>query len=348
MSEKSDAPRSSSSSSGGASTSSSDRDGEFVRKKPRYSCTFHPESNTYDWARVSQKGPSYAFCSLCKRDISVAYGGQKDLRKHEATTIHMSASRAVCTSGSLRDYIGSGPGPRRDQAVVKAEVKFSYFIGEHHLALAVADHCSKLFSSMFPDSSIARAFKCGQTKATATVKVIGQDMIKNIMERISDSKFDESTDITVYQQMGIMLRYFDNTDGKICCIFYKLEPITNADAEGIFTAIDQNFCDSGPICYANLVGVGSDGCNVMLGSRNSVMTLLKTKQPSLFSFHCSCHVAALITNHACGKLPSYLDDITIHIWYYFHKSLKRQRSFEDYQVFTECKPHKLLKASQTR
>ena len=49
-------------------------------------------------------------------------------------------------------------------------------------------------------------------------------------------------------------------------MFYKLE---KADAEGIFTAIDQNFSDSGPICYSNLVGMGSDGCNVMLGSRNS-------------------------------------------------------------------------------
>ena len=34
---------------------------------------------------------------------------------------------------------------------------------------------------------------------------------------------------------------------------YKLEPVTSADAEGIFAAIDQNFNDSGPICYANLV-----------------------------------------------------------------------------------------------
>ena len=193
------------------------------------------------------------------------------MRRHEATTLHTSARRAVRSSASLRDFVSVGPGPRRDQAVVKAEVKFSYFIGEHHLALAVADHCSKLFSSMFPDSDIARAFKCGRTKATATVKVIAQDMIKSIVERIDDSKFfsiqiDESTDITVYQQMGIMLRYFDNTNGKVSCIFYKVEPISKADAEGIFAAIDKNFDDTGPICYANLVGVGSDGCNVMLGS----------------------------------------------------------------------------------
>ena len=51
------------------------------------------------------------------------------------------------------------------------------------------------------------------------------------MMRIFSIQIDETTDVTVYQQMGIMLHYFDNTDGKVCCIFYKLEPITSADAE---------------------------------------------------------------------------------------------------------------------
>ena len=69
-------------------------------------------------------------------------------------------------------------------------------------------------------------------------------MIKNIVERISDSTFfsiqiDESTDITVYQQMSIMLLYLDNMDGKVCCVFYKLEPVISTDAEGIFAVIDQ-------------------------------------------------------------------------------------------------------------
>ena len=157
---------------------------------------------------------------------------------------------------------------------------------------------------MFPDSNIVRAFKYSRTKENAMVKVV---VIKEIIEKISGFKLfsiqiDETTDITVYQQM----RYFNNTTGKMCCIFYKLEPVEKADAESIFAAIDKNFSESSAICYTNLVGLGSDGCNVMLGLRKSVMTCLKTKQPSLISFHCNCHVAALIDNHACGKLPGYL------------------------------------------
>ena len=59
---------------------------------------------------------------------SEIYGGQKDVR-YEATTLHMSAGTAVSTSTTLR--LELGPCPRREQAVVKTEMKFSYFIGEH-------------------------------------------------------------------------------------------------------------------------------------------------------------------------------------------------------------------------
>ena len=42
--------------------------------EPRYSCVFHPESNKFTWAISSRKGPSYARCTVCNRDVSVAYG----------------------------------------------------------------------------------------------------------------------------------------------------------------------------------------------------------------------------------------------------------------------------------
>ena len=43
-------------------------------------------------------------------------------------------------------------------------------------------------------------------------------------------------------------------------------PLETANAESLFTAIDQNFTPDGALCYANLVGLGSDGANVMLGT----------------------------------------------------------------------------------
>ena len=47
-------------------------------------------------------------------------------------------------------------GPIREESVNRAEVLFAYFLGEHHLAFQLGDHCTKLFKLVFPDSSIAK------------------------------------------------------------------------------------------------------------------------------------------------------------------------------------------------
>ena len=226
-------------------------------------------------------------------------------------------------------------------------------LGEHHLPFLLADHCTKLFQSMFPDSAIAKSFKCGRTKATAILKVIAQDVLQHIREVLQDSRFfslqvDESTDISVTQQMAIMLRFFDNTKGCVRCVFYALESVERATAENLFQAINKYFQLPLTLSYSNLVGLGTDGVNVMLGRRNSVFSRLHAQQPSLVAVHCNCHIAALIANGACKVLPNNLEELTTDVFYYFQKSPKRIREFEQFQAFVESKPRKLLKACQTR
>ena len=337
----------------GSSTVTSAQLSGAPQKKPRYSCTFHPESSKFTWAIVSRKGPTYARCTVCNRDVSVAYGGTKDLRKHEQTRVHQEMQKSQSGVSSLTSYFSPARGPTREPSVIEAEVKFGYFLGEHHIPLSVADHCAKLFASMFPDSAIAKSFKCGRKKATAIVEVVAQEVKQAIVSRLEESRFfsiqiDETTDITVNQQCGVMLRFFDNKEGKVRCPFYSLVTLESATANGIFQCLDKLFSDGGPLKYSKLVGLGSDGASVMLGSRNSVLTRLQTEQPALVSFHCNCHIAALIANHACKELPDYLDDLTVQIWYFFQKSPKRLRLYQEFQHFVDVKPHKLLKAGQTR
>ena len=131
-------------------------------KRARYACTFHPDAR-FPWAKVSKKGPIFAYCTLCSRDIRVAYGGTKDLHKHENRAVHLSGSRSVASTSSISSYFKQ-PGPKRMESVIEAEVKFGYFLAEHYLAFNIADHCSKLFPSLFHDSAIAKAFKCDALK----------------------------------------------------------------------------------------------------------------------------------------------------------------------------------------
>ena len=158
----------------GSSTVTSAQLSGTPQKKPRYSCTFHPESSKFTWPIVSRKGPTYARCTVCNRDVSVAYGGTKDLRKHEQTRVHQEMQKS---QSGVTSYFSPARGPTREPSVIEAEVKFGYFLGEHHIPLSVADHCAKLFASMFPDSAIAKSFKCGRKKATAIVEVVAQEVV---------------------------------------------------------------------------------------------------------------------------------------------------------------------------
>ena len=173
MATSSSTTTSSPSESGGASSSDEMESTTRAQKRARYSCTFNPDSTRFPWAKVSRKGPTFAYCGVCSRDISVAYGGTKDLCKHENRAVHTSGTRSVACTSALTSYFNQ-PGPRRMESVIEAEVKFGFFLAEHYLAFNIADHCSKLFPSLFHDSAIAKAFKCGRTKATAIVKVLAK------------------------------------------------------------------------------------------------------------------------------------------------------------------------------
>ena len=85
----------------------------------------------------------------------------------------------------------------------------------------------------------------------------------------------------------------------------------------VCSILDSNFSDNGPL-HELLVGFGSDGANVMIDTRNSVVSWLK--QPHLVAFHCDCHLAALTANNPSKVLPNYLDDLTAHLVLFSEKS----------------------------
>ena len=96
--------------------------------------------------------PQSYFCMKYSCDINLGRGGTRDLRRHQEMKLH---------KHSEKDDVGVLPpqsyfGPIRGESVILAEVLFAYFLGEHHLALQLGDHCTKLFKLKFPDSSIAK------------------------------------------------------------------------------------------------------------------------------------------------------------------------------------------------
>ena len=109
------------------------------QKRKKYACSYRKEYNKrFPWATDSKKGSTYAFCMPCGRDISLGQGGTKDLRRHEETSVHSKAQQGTSGIRPLHSYFG----PVRHEKIIEAEVKFGYFLGEHHLAFLLADHCT--------------------------------------------------------------------------------------------------------------------------------------------------------------------------------------------------------------
>ena len=133
-------------------------------------------AKTFPWATTSRKESSFAFCMKCSLDINLGRGGTRDLRRHQETKLHKHSEKYGVGVLPLQSYFG----PIREESVILAEVLLAYFLGEHHFAFQLGYHCTKLFKLMFPDSSIAKDFKCSHTKATAVLKVIAQHCWKTI------------------------------------------------------------------------------------------------------------------------------------------------------------------------
>ncbi|ENN70857.1 hypothetical protein YQE_12435, partial [Dendroctonus ponderosae] len=82
----------------------------------------------------------------------------------------------------------------------------------------------------------------------------------------------------------------------------------------------------------------SDGANVMMRARKSLMTLLTKNVPLSFVLKCICVLL----------MRRYVEDVTCDIYNYFESSPKRVLEFAKFQNLCKIKIHKILRPFQTR
>ena len=99
----------------------------------------------------------HAFCTLCKKHVSVKCGGWDDPNKHVETKLHRQIAQTVQTTSLMTSFVTTDS----DTEVTKAEMLFTHFLIEHNLPVAVSDHARPLFKQMFGDSKVAAKYVCG-------------------------------------------------------------------------------------------------------------------------------------------------------------------------------------------
>ena len=209
----------------------------------------------------------------------------------------------------------------------RAEAILCNMLVEHNLPFLLMDHLPGVICHAFPDSKIASEVKCARTKATSVVKhTIGPAVHKDMVASVKASPafslmMDESTDRGDVKRVVILICFYDESSFRSKTGFFGLYDIPQANAANLFECLDLQISKD-DLGYEKLVGWNSDGASVMLGSRNSVVSRLKQKQPNLCVLHCICHVS--------------------------HHSSKRVNELRSFQEWLEVEAHKILKKVDTR
>ncbi|CAN1750396.1 Zinc finger MYM-type protein 1 [Linum perenne] len=111
---------------------------------------------------------------------------------------------------------------------------------------------------------------------------------------------DESRDVSVKEQMGVVLRY---VDGKGCVIerFLGIYHVRDTKAMSLKTAIKSMLMKNG-LSISRVRGQGYDGASNMKGEINGLKTLILEESPSAYYIHCFAHrlqitLVAVAQNH---------------------------------------------------
>lgn len=84
----------------------------------------------------------------------------------------------------------------------------------------------------------------------------------------------------------------------------------------------------------NIIGVGTDNANVMVGTNKSVYTELKKDAPFLILIKCVCHSVQLAVSYVCKHfLPESLEFLIYETYNWFSNSSSRQI---EYKKIYEC------------
>jgi len=133
-----------------------------------------------------------------------------------------------------------------------------------------------------------------------------EDLVDDISKVYLSLIIDKSTDISCTKQLCIIIRYFSCRFIRIITTFLGLIDRQGETADAIASTLLE-FLKLLKMDFKNCIGIGTDGCNVMVGKHNSVYTKLEQANPNLQLVKCICHSLQLCASKAVESLPRCLE-----------------------------------------
>ena len=309
-------------------------------------------SQEFSFMKSSQKGDTYAFCTICVCDISIASGGRDAIKRHVGGLKHLDAVK-LKDSSSVQKVTGFFA-KDDDLSVIRAEVLWTQFVIEKNLPLSVSDDFGSLLKQMCKDSEIAKKFSCARTKTRAIAGCLSNAVRQELVAKMKSFPFsigtDGSSDIKS-KLYPIVVTSNDEVSQEICTDLLSIPELNDASTGANITALLLEELKRHNIPIKNCVGFMSDNAAVMTGKENGVSTILKKGgdgNPNMISLGCGCHLLNLAVKKGLSALPVDIDEILTDVYYFFHHSDKKNLEFDRVQLLYNDETKKLLKHCPTR
>ncbi|KAJ8043443.1 hypothetical protein HOLleu_10524 [Holothuria leucospilota] len=175
------------------------------------------------------------------------------------TTENSQASGSVTAGRSVDTYVVADD-------ILKAEVLWAIKVVMNHYSFNSCQNVSKLFTSMFPDSQIAKTFSCGATKCAYMICFGLQPYFHDLVDKIRNTEcysisFDECmNNISQNEQMDFIVRYWDSDIDQVAVrqpptrkLLVDLQNLAfKADCMSLLAATTAKLLERSPLKYSLL------------------------------------------------------------------------------------------------
>ena len=241
-------------------------------------------------------------------------------------------------------------------SALNLKVKIAVLVACSNIPIAFNDRLSPAIRTLFPDSKVAHS---ARTKATCILNIaVAPHLISVLVMHMTCHAFslaiDGTNDCELQKMNPITVRIYDISVSKVVTHFLEMCTTTSATAKAIFNAMDHklvSLLDEGNP-WLRCTSFGVDNTSVNIGSRNSLKTRIKIKNPSVHISGCNCHI---LHNAAQKASEMFVDgtnfdveELVIDRYYWFDKSTKRKNELQSFCTFCDISYKSLVKHITTR